>query len=112
MRFCDIFLSFPKRTCVLAVAVLGAVSINLMTLLAVAGITFIIGVPGADDIMLNYQSTSFHDALYLRNVLGLRAAPEYEQWLKKMNIMDSGGAIRPVEPAHPLLARMPKALAA
>ncbi|HEY3326018.1 MAG TPA: ethanolamine ammonia-lyase subunit EutB [Novimethylophilus sp.] len=85
---------------------------NLMTLLAVAGITFIIGVPGADDIMLNYQSTSFHDALYLRNVLGLRAAPEYEQWLKKMNIMDSGGAIRPVEPAHPLLARMPKALPA
>ncbi|MFT4032271.1 MAG: ethanolamine ammonia-lyase subunit EutB [Siphonobacter sp.] len=62
---------------------------NLLTLLGVAGINFIMGVPGADDIMLNYQSTSFHDALYLRKVLGLRPAPEFEQWLLTQGIMDS-----------------------
>ena len=61
---------------------------NLLTLLAVSGCTFIMGVPGADDIMLNYQSTSFHDALYVRQVLGLRPAPEFEEWLFKMNIMN------------------------
>ncbi len=55
---------------------------TLMTLLANAGVTFIMGVPGADDIMLNYQSTSFHDILYLRKLLGLKAAPEFEKWLK------------------------------
>src|SRR5580693_5704803 len=54
---------------------------NLLTLLATAGCTFIMGVPGADDIMLNYQSTSFHDALYVRKLLGLRPAPEFEAWL-------------------------------
>ncbi|QES87742.1 ethanolamine ammonia-lyase subunit EutB [Rhizosphaericola mali] len=54
---------------------------NLMTLLGVAGINFIMGIPGSDDIMLNYQTTSFHDALYLRKVLGLKAAPEFENWL-------------------------------
>ncbi len=58
----------------------------LLTSLATAGCNFIMGVPGSDDIMLNYQSTSFHDALYLRRVLGLRAAPEFEAWLKKMEI--------------------------
>jgi ethanolamine ammonia-lyase large subunit len=54
----------------------------LLTLLGVAGVNFIMGVPGADDIMLNYQSTSFHDALYLREVLGLKAAPEFEAWME------------------------------
>src|ERR1700704_4465998 len=54
---------------------------NLLTLLAAAGVTFIMGVPGADDVMLQYQSTSFHDALYLRATLGLRPAPEFEAWL-------------------------------
>jgi len=54
---------------------------TLMTLLGVAGVNYIMGVPGADDVMLNYQSTSFHDALYVRRVLGLRAAPEFEAWL-------------------------------
>jgi ethanolamine ammonia-lyase large subunit len=49
------------------------------------------GIPGADDIMLNYQSTSFHDALYVRKVLGLRPAPEFEQWLGEMGIMRMGG---------------------
>ena len=53
----------------------------LLTLLGAAGINYIMGVPGADDIMLNYQSTSFHDALYLRRALGLRPAPEFEAWL-------------------------------
>jgi ethanolamine ammonia-lyase large subunit len=54
----------------------------LLTLLAVAGCTYIMGVPGADDVMLHYQSTSFHDALYIRNVLGLKPAPEFEAWLE------------------------------
>ncbi len=55
---------------------------TLLTLLAVAGVNFVMGVPGADDIMLNYQSTSFHDALYVRRVLGKRCAPEFEEWLR------------------------------
>ncbi|QMV19065.1 ethanolamine ammonia lyase large subunit [Granulicella sp. 5B5] len=54
---------------------------TLLTCLATAGVTYIMGVPGADDIMLNYQSTSFHDALYLRRLLGLKPAPEFEAWL-------------------------------
>jgi ethanolamine ammonia-lyase large subunit len=64
---------------------------NLLTLLGVAGCNYIMGVPGADDIMLNYQSTSFHDALYVRNVLGLRPAPEFEKWLVKQGIFDEDG---------------------
>ena len=64
---------------------------TLLTLLGVAGVNFIMGIPGADDIMLNYQSTSFHDALYLRRVLGLRPAPEFEDWLLRQGIMDSSG---------------------
>ena len=75
---------------------------NLMTLLAVAGCNYFMGVPGADDIMLNYQSTSFHDALYLRQVLGLRPAPEFEAWLTRMGVM-TDGKLRNVEAAHPLL---------
>jgi ethanolamine ammonia-lyase large subunit len=53
----------------------------LLTMLGAAGVNYIMGVPGADDIMLNYQSTSFHDALYLRRLLGLKPAPEFETWL-------------------------------
>lgn len=64
---------------------------NLLTLLGVAGCNFIMGIPGSDDIMLNYQSTSFHDALYLRKVLGLKPAPEFEQWLMKQGIVDAQG---------------------
>jgi ethanolamine ammonia-lyase large subunit len=59
----------------------------LLTLLGTAGCTYIMGVPGADDVMLNYQSTSFHDALYLRRLLGLRPAPEFEAWLEKMDFV-------------------------
>ena len=66
----------------------------LLTLLGVAGINFIMGVPGADDVMLGYQSTSFHDALYLRDVLGLPRAPEFEAWLQKMQITDAAGRLK------------------
>lgn len=83
---------------------------TLMTLLATAGLTFIMGIPGADDIMLNYQTTSFHDALYLRKVLGLRPAPEFELWLKKMQIMDEKGVVQAVKAGHHMLQNMPKNL--
>jgi ethanolamine ammonia-lyase large subunit len=63
----------------------------LLTLLAAAGCTFVMGVPGSDDIMLNYQTTSFHDALYARRLLGLRPAPEFEAWLERMQIVRRGG---------------------
>jgi ethanolamine ammonia-lyase large subunit len=58
----------------------------LLTLLGAAGVSYIMGVPGADDVMLSYQSTSFHDALYLRAALGLRPAPEFEAWLARMGL--------------------------
>ena len=64
----------------------------LLTLLGVAGCSFIMGVPGSDDIMLNYQSTSFHDALYVRQVLGLRPAPQFEAWLHQTGIFTGSGA--------------------
>jgi len=76
---------------------------NLLVLLGVAGCNYIMGVPGADDIMLNYQSTSFHDALYVRKTLGLRPAPEFEQWLIKQNIMDDEGNLLTVNKSHLLL---------
>jgi ethanolamine ammonia-lyase large subunit len=76
---------------------------TLLTLLAVAGVNFIMGVPGADDIMLNYQSTSFHDALYARQVLGLGRAPEFEGWLEHMGIVDAQGALQPPAASQPLL---------
>jgi ethanolamine ammonia-lyase large subunit len=60
---------------------------NLLTLLGVAGCSFVMGIPGSDDIMLNYQTTSFHDALYARRALGLKPSPEFEQWLTRMQIM-------------------------
>lgn len=63
----------------------------LLTLLGTAGINFIMGIPGSDDVMLNYQTTSFHDALYARRVMGLRAAPEFEQWLERMGIFRQEG---------------------
>ncbi|MDR5785363.1 ethanolamine ammonia-lyase subunit EutB [Caballeronia sp. LP003] len=78
----------------------------LLTLLGVAGINFIIGVPGADDVMLNYQSTSFHDALYARDVLGLKRAPEFEAWLEAMRITDASGALRDSASRVPLLEWM------
>jgi len=76
---------------------------NLLTLLGVAGCNYIMGVPGADDIMLNYQSTSFHDALYLRKVLHKKPAPEFEQWLLQQGITDDAGNLLPVTETHRLL---------
>jgi len=77
---------------------------TLLTLLGVAGCNYIMGVPGADDIMLGYQSTSFHDSHYLRQVLNLKPAPEFEAWLEKMRIVADGRTLLPVPPAHALLA--------
>jgi ethanolamine ammonia-lyase large subunit len=81
---------------------------NLMILLATAGVTFIMGVPGADDIMLNYQTTSFHDGLFLRQLLGLRPAPEFAAWLESMGITRDG-RVQPIAASHPLLANVPSA---
>jgi ethanolamine ammonia-lyase large subunit len=66
---------------------------TLLVLLGAAGIPFVIGVPGADDIMLNYQSTSFHDALFLRRTLGLKRAPEFERWLQSIGLTDPNGEL-------------------
>lgn len=82
---------------------------NLLTLLGVAGVNFIMGVPGADDVMLGYQSTSFHDALYLREVLDLPRAPEFEAWLQRMQITDERGRLtdQPFpKPMMPAIAHM------
>jgi len=76
---------------------------NLLTLLGVAGCNFIMGIPGADDVMLAYQSTSFHDALYLRQVLGLRPAPEFEAWLENMGIFDGQNTLANGRITTPLL---------
>ncbi len=73
----------------------------LLTLLSVAGVNFVMGVPGADDVMLGYQSTSFHDALAMRDLLGKRPAPEFEAWLARQGLMDKAERIRPRElPSH------------
>jgi ethanolamine ammonia-lyase large subunit len=77
---------------------------DLLTLLGVAGCNYIMGVPGSDDIMLGYQSTSFHDSHYLRQVLGLRPAPEFEAWLQRMKIADPDGQLLPAGPQHALLS--------
>ncbi|MEW6643132.1 MAG: ethanolamine ammonia-lyase subunit EutB [Pseudomonadota bacterium] len=78
---------------------------TLLVLLGAAGVTFIMGVPGADDVMLNYQSTSFHDALFLRDTLSLKRAPEFEAWLQRLGITDAAGRLRPPT-ANPLLGGM------
>ena len=81
----------------------------LLTLLGAAGCNFVMGIPGSDDIMLNYQTTSFHDALYVRRLLGLRPAPEFEAWLHRMQIFEGDGVAQlgtalPEPFAHALLA--------
>ena len=85
---------------------------TLMTLLTVAGVIFLIAVPGADDVMLNYQSASFHDMLYLREQFGVRAAPEFEAWLEAMDMTDRRGRLRPAAPATARLLALPNAHAA
>jgi ethanolamine ammonia-lyase large subunit len=72
-------------------------------LLATAGLNFMMGVPGADDVMLNYQSTSFHDALFVRQLLGLQRAPEFEAWLQRQGLTDATGRLLPAA-ARPALA--------
>ncbi len=70
-------------------------------LLVNAGVNFVMGVPGADDIMLGYQSTSFHDALVMRELLGRRPAPEFEAWLARQGLIDNATRVRPAEiPIH------------
>jgi ethanolamine ammonia-lyase large subunit len=81
---------------------------SLITLLAVAGCNYFMGVPGADDIMLNYQSTSFHDSHYLRQVFGLRPAPEFEAWLDKMRIAREGTRLLSVNAQHRLVQEAPR----
>ena len=76
---------------------------TLLTLLGVAGCNYVMGVPGADDVMLNYQSTSFHDSHYLRQVLGLRPAPEFEAWLNRTGVMDEQNRLLPLTARHGLL---------
>ena len=76
---------------------------NLLTLLGVAGCSFVIAVPGADDVMLGYQSTSFHDALFVRQALDLRPAPEFEAWLAGLGMMDEAGRVLPVEASSSVL---------
>ena len=78
----------------------------LLTLLGAAGCAYVMGVPGADDVMLHYQSTSFHDVQYLRQVLGLRPAPEFEDWLLRMGIVDEDLRLLPVTGGHRLLRGM------
>jgi ethanolamine ammonia-lyase large subunit len=78
----------------------------LLTLLGVAGCSFIMGIPGSDDVMLNYQTTSFHDALYARRVLGLRPAPEFEAWLERMGIFEPSGIARLADSMPPGFSRL------
>lgn len=76
---------------------------TLLTLLGTAGVNFIMGIPGADDVMLHYQSTSFHDALYVRDLCRLRPAPEFEAWLLRMELMTPEGKLLPAKNTHRLL---------
>jgi ethanolamine ammonia-lyase large subunit len=78
---------------------------NPLTLLGAAGVNFVMGVPGADDIMLNYQSTSYHDSLYLRETLGLRRAPEFEDWLIRIGIADRTGKLIQENPTRALISQ-------
>ncbi len=84
---------------------------NLLVLLGTAGVNFIMGVPGADDIMLNYQSTSFHDQLFVRQALGLKRAPEFESWLQAMGLADSDGRLLPAAADQRLLRDLTRGLA-
>ena len=81
-----------------------------LTLLAAAGVSYVMGVPGADDVMLNYQSTSFHDALYVREVFGLKRAPEFEAWLVRMGITGADGQLTPPR-SNSLLTHLTKGAA-
>src|ERR1700712_3379350 len=79
---------------------------TLLVLLASAGLNFMMGVPGSDDVMLNYQSTSFHDALYARRALGLRPAPEFEEWLHDMAVFKPGATAALADEMPPSLGKL------
>ncbi len=79
----------------------------LLALLVAAGVNFVMGVPGADDIMLGYQSTSFHDALAMRDLFGRRPAPEFEAWLARQGLIDAADRIRPMSLPNPFRALLP-----
>ena len=79
----------------------------LLALLVAAGVNFVMGVPGADDIMLGYQSTSFHDALAMRDLFGRRPAPEFEVWLARQGLIDAANRIRPQRLPNPFRALLP-----
>ncbi len=78
---------------------------SLMNLLALAGVNFLIAVPGADDVMLNYQSLSFHDVLGLRHLLDLQPAPEFAAWLSRLSMLDERGRLAPPAWSNALLSR-------
>ncbi len=80
----------------------------LLALLGLAGVTYVMGVPGADDVMLNYQSTSYHDVAAMRDLLGLEPAPEFADWLERMGVMTERGLI---EPGAALPARFQRLIA-
>jgi ethanolamine ammonia-lyase large subunit len=79
----------------------------LLALLVAAGVTFVMGVPGADDVMLGYQSTSFHDALAMRDLFGRKPAPEFEAWLERQGLLDTANRIRPREMPGQFRALLP-----
>lgn len=79
---------------------------DLAVLLTVAGVNFLIAVPGADDIMLNYQSLSHHDVLRMRHLLGRRPAPEFEEWLGRMGLLDDAGRVLPLESGSRAVTRL------
>jgi ethanolamine ammonia-lyase large subunit len=76
---------------------------DLLLLMGIAGCNYIMGVPGSDDVMLHYQSTSYHDIAFLRNMLSLRPAPEFEAWLQSQGITDMNGGLLSYSNEHPLL---------
>jgi len=82
---------------------------TLLTLLTTAGVNFVMGVPGADDVMLGYQSTSFHDALAMRDLTGRRPAPEFEAWLDAQGLLDKAGHVRPRDLPERLRQLLPMA---
>lgn len=93
-HFCGKLLGLPMGVDVCYTNHAEADQDDILLLLGAAGVNYIMGVPGADDIMLNYQSTSFHDALYLREALGLRHAPEFEDWLDRLSLIDAAGRLQ------------------
>ena len=79
---------------------------TILSMLGIAGVNYVMGVPGADDVMLNYQSLSFHDMMTLRALLGVRPAPEFADWLDRMDMRDPQGRMRNLDPQQGRLAQL------